>query len=200
MDLSSSLCYSLSHFHVYFLVRFSVFLFCLSITDFSCFRSLHSIMASSNVLPSLLPLEPCIICEYNSLLASCWNVQRFQSMGLDGERNWVYGNRYGFDCLFAVCRRVKYWIHRGGCGAFLLCDKAKYVYMPFICCTEQEVYAHRVAAIVTDNLSLANDVPVTLSPDYVAFTSPYDTLHFLSNLDYWLTKILFEERFCVRTV
>lgn len=52
-----------------------------------------------------------------------------------------------------------------------------------------------VAAIVRGNLFLTDGAPATYSVDYVSFTRSYDTLHFQNNFDYWLTEIVFEQRF-----
>lgn len=87
-------------------------------------------------------------------------------------------------------------MHCGGRRAFLRCDEATYVHMPFICCTEKEIYARHVAAAATGNLSLADDSPLTHSIKYVAFTCPYGIPYFLTNAKYWLKQIIFEQMSC----
>lgn len=70
-----------------------------------------------------------------------------------------------------------------GHGAVLRCDKADYVDMLFIRCTEEEVYSSLLVSIVRGNLSLADDAFVTSSPAYVAFAHLYDILHFLASFN-----------------
>lgn len=69
-------------------------------------------------------------------------------------------------------------MHCGGRGDVLWCGKSIYVVMLLNQFTGEELYARRVAAIFWDDLSLADDVPVTHSLDYVDFTRPFHTLHF----------------------
>lgn len=57
--------------------------------------------------------------------------------------------------------------------------------MRFIHFTEEQVHAHLLASIVTGNLDLADDAPATSVLDYLVSKCPYDTLHFLANLDDW---------------
>lgn len=61
-------------------------------------------------------------------------------MPMDGERSWVYDTCNGADRLLVVGGLVKEWMHGGGCGTVLLCNKVPYVDMPFIICTEEEAY------------------------------------------------------------
>lgn len=65
-------------------------------------------------------------------------------------------------------------------------------------CTEEEIYARRVAAIISGDMSLAADSLVIHSLHYVAFTRAYDTIQILGNVDYCLKEILCDQRFCVR--
>lgn len=60
-------------------------------------------------------------------------------------------------------------------------------------------YACPVAAIIRDNLRLARDAPATKSIEYVTFARPYDTIYFLTNFDYLMKEIVFEQRLRVRT-
>lgn len=45
---------------------------------------------------------------------------------------------------------------------------------------------------------LANNALNTFSLEYVAFLCPYDTVHFLTNFEYWSKAIQFEQRFRAR--
>lgn len=141
------------------------------------------------------PLAPFGVREYTRLHA-----QRFQSMCLDGERNSVHDNRCGLDLLSAIGGWVKRWMHCGSHDTGVLwCDKAIHFYMLFIRCTEEDFNARRLASFFGGNLSLTDDVPTTLSPDYVAFLRSYDTLHSLVRFYYWLKEILFEQNSLVET-
>lgn len=75
-------------------------------------------------------------------------------------------------------------MHCGDRGAVPRCDNATYVDMLFVRYREAELYAGRLASIIGSNLSLIDDAPATNMLDNVAFTRPYGTLHFLTNLDY----------------
>lgn len=116
-------------------------------------------------------------------------------MRLDHERNWAHTNRYGVDQMSAIggwIKRCMHWVVR---GAVFRCDKATYVEMIFISCTEEEIYARRVVPIINGNLILADDAPVTNSLDYVAFTRPCETIDFVSNFHYWLKEIVLSKSF-----
>lgn len=73
-----------------------------------------------------------------------------------------------------------------------------YVDMPFICCTEEEIYACLLTLIVRNGSGLTDAAPTTHSLEYVAFSGPYDSFYRLTNLDYWWEKIQFEQRYRVR--
>lgn len=47
------------------------------------------------------------------------------------------------------------------------------------------------------NLNLADNAQATNSLDYVEFLRFCDTLHLLSNIEYWFEKLMFEQRFRV---
>lgn len=127
-----------------------------------------------------------------------WLFNVIQSMRLAGERSWVYDKCYGVDRLSAIGDCVKRCMHSGVCGAVLRFDKATYVYLPLILCAKENLYARRLAAIDGGNLSLTDDALDIHSLQYVSFTDPYNTLHFLSYFEYWLEDIAFQQRICVQ--
>lgn len=142
---------------------------------------------------------PLGVLDYARLHASCLDTQLFQLMRFLGERDWIYDNRYGVELLSAVGAWVKRWMHWGGQGAVARCDKAAYVYILFIRCTEEQLFASNVVSIVGGSLTVTDDAPVTYDLDYVAFTRHYNTLHFVTSFDHWLKEIVCDQRFCVRS-
>lgn len=110
-------------------------------------------------------------------------------MRLDSKRNRVYHNCYGVYWLLAVGGWVKCSMNCSGRDAVLRCNKATYADMLFILCTEEELYTSRLSSITRSNLILTNEAPGTHSLYYVAFTSPYSTLHFVTHFDYWWKEI-----------
>lgn len=62
-------------------------------------------------LSSLSPLALVGVDQYSHMDVPCQNVKRFQSLGLDSVRSWVYDKRFGFDRLLAVGGSVGCWTH-----------------------------------------------------------------------------------------
>lgn len=157
-------------------------------------------MTSSIILPFLSFLEPLGVRANIRLRTLRLDVQRFQSISLDGEHRWAYDNRYGVDSLSAVGGWVKRWMNWGGCAAVLRCDEATYLDMHIIRCADKEIYVRGLASIFGGYLSRTDDPPVTYSLDYVAFRSAYYALHFLTNFDCLLKEIVLKPSFCIQKV
>lgn len=66
--------------------------------------------------------------------------------------------------------------------------------MPFILCTEEELYALRLVPIIGAILTRRIMLPLLILLNYVAFTCPHDTIHFLTSFDYWFKETIFDER------
>lgn len=56
--------------------------------------------------------------------------------------------------------------------------------MPIIRCMVEELYARQLATIMVTNVNLGGAAPVTHSLGHVTFSSPYDTLQFLTSFGY----------------
>lgn len=78
-------------------------------------------------------------------------------------------------------------------GAVHCYDEASYVDMPFIHSTEKDVHANRSVQVKQNNLGLADNALTTHSLKYVVTSRLYDTLHFLTNFEYWSKEIQFEQ-------
>lgn len=70
-------------------------------------------------------------------------------MRFDGEHSWVCDSRYGDERSSDVHGWVNRGMYWGGLGTVIRCEKATYADMHFICCTEEEVYARRLAFSVS---------------------------------------------------
>lgn len=73
--------------------------------------------------------------------------------------------------------------------------EAIYVYMPANCSIKEGTYACRSASNMSSYLNLDDAASVSHTLHYVAFSRPYETLHLLTNYDYWLKEIKFWYRF-----
>lgn len=73
------------------------------------------------------------------------------------------------------------------------CNKPGYVEKLFICCTEEEVYAPRLASMDVRNLDLNGAASATYSPDFVSFLRHYHTVHLATNFDCWQKNIIVEQ-------
>lgn len=100
--------------------------------------------------------------------------------------------------MSAVGSWIKRWIHWGDRGTLPLCDNETYVKTPLIRCVGKEMYARRLASIVAGDLIETGYAPATPSLDYFSFTRPYDSNQALTNFDYWLKKLVFEQKLGVR--
>lgn len=113
-------------------------------------------MLSSQILIPLSPFVPFGLREYILLHTVCFDVKRFQSMWMGGERNLVYDTLHGADRLWAAGGWVKPWMFLGSCGAVLLQDLVAYVDMNFTRFTEEEAYASRLELIVRNGSGLTD--------------------------------------------
>lgn len=91
-------------------------------------------------------------------------------------------------------KRCKHW---GYSCAALRYYKTTYIDLPSIRYIGEDVYANHLAQVVPNILQMVDNALITHSLKYVAFSRSYDTLHPLTNFEYWFSKITFEQRFWV---
>lgn len=95
-------------------------------------------------------------------------MNRFQSITVDVERDFVYDNGHVVDRLSAVGSWINRWVLWNDRGAVLPNQSAGYddIFLHF---EAEEVSARRLALFLERNLELDCAVPVTHSVDYVDF-------------------------------
>lgn len=82
-----------------------IFIFKLS----SVFLFISYIKPTARSIRSLLASAPFGVRDFIYPHIPCLDVKRFQSMFLDGDRNWLYNTRHGVICLSVAGRWVRHW-------------------------------------------------------------------------------------------
>lgn len=126
------------------------------------------------------------------------DVKRVLSVPIDAEWNWVYDTRKVVDRQSAFGGWVNCRMHWDGGSAVPRCGVATCVHIPFIHYTKEESYASRLLLIVRNGLVPTDAAPISHGLEYVAFTCPFDSVHHLTNSEYWCSEMQFGQRFFVR--
>lgn len=83
-------------------------------------------------------------------------------------------------------------MHWCGHGAGVQSDEVTFVDMPFIGCSENALFVPRLVSVVKKHSDLFNAAPISHSSYYDAFPLLDDGLYLVTNLELFLTEVLFD--------